>query len=186
MTSDEHFPEEELNASEDIDFEPDDELGDVGALKAKLKKLREENAALRKEKAEYLDGWQRAKADLINAKKETQDMIQRAQERAKEAFVEDVLPAIDSFDMAMMGEGWQKVESAWRSGVESIRSQIGSALQAHGIEAFGEAGETYDPMLHDIAQDIEGGAAHTIARVLRKGFRIKDRVIRPASVVVYK
>src|SRR3989344_4270616 len=58
------------NESPDIDFEHEDELGSVGALKAKMQKLRDELAEAKKERGEYLDGWQRAKADLVNAKRD--------------------------------------------------------------------------------------------------------------------
>ena len=51
--------------NEDIDFEPEDELGSVGAIKAKMQKLRDELATAKKERQEYLDGWQRAQADRL-------------------------------------------------------------------------------------------------------------------------
>lgn len=172
--------------NEDIDFEPEDELGDVGALQAKLKKLKDELAAVKKERQEYLDGWQRAKADLINAKKEAGETLQRATGIGKEIFIEELIPALDSFDLAMQGDAWQKVDAAWRSGVESIRSQILGVLAAQGIETFGKEGEKFDPMLHEAIQELDGGDSHTVARVLRSGYRSKTRVLRPAQVAIFK
>jgi molecular chaperone GrpE len=170
----------------DIDFEPEDELGDIGALQAKMKKLKEELAAVKKERQEYLDGWQRAKADLINAKKDAGEALHRATGAGKEYFIEELIPALDSFDMAMRGEAWQKVDAAWRSGVESIRSQILGVLAAHGIETFGKEGEGFDPMLHEAIQELDGGDSHTLARVLRSGYRSKSRILRPAQVAIFK
>jgi molecular chaperone GrpE len=172
--------------SEDIDFEPEDELGDVGALQAKMKKLKDELVAVKKERQEYLDGWQRAKADLINAKKEGGEALQRATSTGKEMLIEDLIPALDSFDMAMQGDAWQKVDTAWRSGVESIRSQILGALAAHGIEIFGKEGEDFDPTLHEAIQEVEGGKLHTVAKILRGGYRTKNRILRPAQVAIFK
>lgn len=172
--------------NEDIDFEPEDELGSAGALKAKMQKLRDELEKVKKERQEYLDGWQRAKADLINAKKEAGETLQRATGMGKEMLVEELIPALDSFDMAMQGEAWQKVDAAWRSGVESIRSQILGVLQTHGVEIFGKEGENFDPTLHEAIEEREGGASHTIARVLRSGYRTKSRILRPAQVAIYK
>lgn len=198
MSSEDNHKEEEIESSphddadveSTVDYEPDDELGDVGALKAKMKKLRDELSAVKKEKAEYLDGWQRSKAEMVNSRKEAAEATGRASLNARVGFLEDLLPALDSFDMAMMGDGWQKVDPAWRVGVESIRSQITSALQANGIESFAKVGDAYDPALHDISEEIEGGTSGTIAKVLRRGFRIKDAsrdmIVRPASVVLYK
>jgi len=172
--------------SDDIDFESEDELGGEGALKAKLKKLKEELAAVKKERQEYLDGWQRAKADLINAKKEAGEALRRATATGKELFVEELIPALDSFDMAMQGEAWKNVDAAWRSGVESIRSQILGVLQAHGIEMFGKEGEKFDPTLHEPIQEVGGGESHIVARVLRSGYRSKSRILRPAQVAIFR
>lgn len=170
----------------DIDFEPEDELGSVGALKAKLQKLKDELVEVKKERQEYLDGWQRAKADLINAKKEAVEALQRASGTGKELFVEELIPALDSFDMAMQGDAWQKVDATWRVGVESIRSQIIGVLQANGIEPFGTAGEKFDPQLHEAIQELgTEGESHTIAKVLRSGYRTKNRILRPAHVAIF-
>lgn len=171
--------------NEDIDFEPEDELGDVGALKAKIQKLRNELEAVKKERQEYLDGWQRAKADMVNARKDAAEALRRAQGVGVESFVAELIPALDSFDMAMAGEGWQKVGPAWREGVESILSQIVSALQTHGIEIFGNIGESFDPNTHEVIQEVdEEGEPGKIVRVLRRGYRSGDRILRPAQVAI--
>lgn len=172
--------------SEDIDFEPEDELGSIGAVKAKMQKLRDELEAAKKERQEYLDGWQRAKADLINAKKDAAEALQRASGMGKEMFVEELIPALDGFDMAMQGSAWQNVDPAWRVGVESIRSQLQGVLHAHGIETFGKEGDVFDPQLHEAMQEVDGGESHTIARVLRSGYRTKNRILRPAQVAIFK
>ena len=172
--------------NEDIDFEPEDELGSVGAMKAKMQKLRDELAAAKKERQEYLDGWQRAQADLINVKKESAAAVGKARTAGAESFIEELIPALDSFDMAMQSVAWLSVEPAWRTGVESIRSQIVAALKTHGVELFGTQGEFFDPILHEIVSEEDGGSPHTIARVLRSGYRTKERVLRPAQVIIFK
>lgn len=171
---------------EDIDFEPEDELGGEGALKAKLKKLKDELAEVKKERQEYLDGWQRAKADLINAKKEAAEALQRAAGTGRDAFVEELIPALDSFDMAMRSDAWKSVDPAWRVGVESIYAQLQGILQANGIEIFGKKGDAFDPTLHEAMEEREGGTSHTIAKVLRCGYRTKSRILRAAQVAIYK
>lgn len=170
--------------TEDIDFEPEDELGGIGALKAKLQKLRDELAQAKKERSEYLDGWQRAKADVVNVRREAAQSSQRAASLAREAFISELIPALDSFDMAMAGDGWKNVDSAWRSGVESINGQISSVLQSHGVESFGKAGEAFDAMRHEAIQEVEGKNPGTVAAVLRRGYRIGDRILRPAHVAI--
>lgn len=171
---------------EDIDFEPEDELGGEGALKAKLKKLKDELAEVKKERQEYLDGWQRAKADLINAKKDAAEASQRAANAGKDAFVEELIPALDSFDMAMRSDAWKSVDPAWRVGVESIYAQLQGILQANSIEIFGKEGDAFDPTLHEAMEEREGGASQMVARVLRSGYRTKSRILRAAQVAIYK
>lgn len=169
----------------DVDFEPEDELGSIGALKTKLAKLKEELETVRKERAEYLDGWQRCKADSINARKDALEALEATKLRSQESILESILPVLDSFDMAMRGDAWKTVDPAWRSGVEGIRSQLESVLQEYSVESFGNIGDAFDPLLHEPIQEEQGGNAHTIARVFRRGYKSKTRVIRPAQVAVF-
>lgn len=171
---------------EDLDFEPEDELGSVGAVKAKMQKLRDELKEAKAKRDEYLDGWQRCKADMVNTKKEVSESLARAHGRGKENFVEELIPALDGFDMAMQGAAWNTVDAAWRSGIESIRAHIESVLKAHGVEIFGKEGEMFDPALHEPIQEADGGSSQTIAKVLRRGYRTSERVLRAAQVSVYK
>lgn len=172
--------------NEDVDFEPEDDLGSVGAAKAKMQKLRDELKEVKAKRDEYLDGWQRCKADMVNTKKEVVETLSRASGRGKEILVEELIPALDGFDLAMQGASWNSVDKAWRTGIEGIRGQIEAVLKAHGIEIYGSAGEPFDPTLHEPITEEEGGEPHTVAKVLRCGYRTKERVLRPAQVSVFK
>jgi len=173
---------------EDIDFEPEDELGDVGAVKAKLAKVRDELEKVKKERQEYLDGWQRAKADMVNSRQELLHQAKRTGERAVESFVEDLIPALDGFDMAAGSPSWNSVAPEWRSGVEQIRNQLLDSLARNGVQRFGKAGEQFDHRLYDAVEETEDvpGESGTVFRVLRYGYKMGDRVIRPAQVIVKK
>jgi molecular chaperone GrpE len=178
-------PEEE---QVEMDFEPEDELGAVGAAKAKMQKLRDELEKVKKERQEYLDGWQRCKADAVNAKKNATADATRMQERMKEGILEDLLPVLDSFDMAAGSESWLAVDENWRAGMEQVRNQLLDVLSRHGIERFGKVGDMYNPHIHDAVQEIEdvAGVSGSIARILRYGYKSKDRTIRPAQVITNK
>lgn len=170
---------------DDIDFEPEDEVGSAGALKAKLEKLKADLAEAKKERQEYLDGWQRCKADSINARKDTEKNAERRVEREIERIAEDVIHALDSFDMARESPSWEKVDEAWRSGMENVRSQLLLALLRHDIEAFGKIGEQFDPRLHEIIKEIASDEAEGVVLLLmRSGYKMHDRVIRPAHVAI--
>lgn len=173
---------------EEIDFEPEDEMGSLGAAKAKMQKLRDELDQVKQERAEYLDGWQRCKADAANAKKDAALDMQRMQSRVRESLTEDLLPVLDSFDMASASESWLAVDENWRSGMEQVRNQLLDVLSRHGIERFGKVGEMYDPYVHEAVQELDdvAGESGSIARILRYGYKSKDRVIRPAQVILKK
>lgn len=173
---------------DDVDFEPNDELGDMGAAQAKLKKLRTELKEAQAKRDEYLAGWQRCKADTVNARKEALAQAERAVAREKESFIEDLLPVLDSFDMASSSHAWMNVDPEWRSGIGHIQNQLLDVLDRHGVKRFGKTGDKFDPREHDAAQEVEDGdgESQTILKVLRHGYRSGERIIRPAHVIVRK
>jgi len=169
----------------DIDFEPEDELGDIGAAQAKLKKLKEELEKVKKERQEYLDGWQRCKADAVNARKDIETRASRSAEMLREALVHDIIPALDSFDMAAESEAWTTVGDGWRSGMERVRDQLIDALKRHGIERYGKVGDMLDHAIHEVAQEVDdvAGEPGEIVKILRAGYRSNERILRPAQVI---
>jgi len=177
-----------LPEADEIDFEPEDEMGSVGSLQAKMKKLRDELKEAREKRDEYLDGWQRCKADGVNARKEAAALGDRQAARAKEGVIEDIIPVLDSFDMAAGSEAWANVDESWRSGIDQIRNQLLDALSRHGVKRFGKVGEQYDHALHEAIQEMEdvAGESGEIVRILRYGYTVKDQVLRPAQVIVKK
>jgi molecular chaperone GrpE len=173
---------------EDVDFEPEDELGTLGAIKAKLQKLKDELEKVKKERQEYLDGWQRAKADMVNSRQETLRQAQRQGERAVESFIEDLIPALDGFDLAAGSPSWESVAPEWRSGVSQIQNQLLDALSRQGVRRYGKVGEKFNHALHEAVQEVDDmpGEPGTIVRILRYGYKMGDRVVRPAQVIVKK
>lgn len=173
-------------ADDDVHLEPEEELGDAAAAKAKLQKLREELRKAKEERQEYLDGWQRCKADGINIKRDAETRAVRLSELLREELVHDIIPALDSFDMAAESEAWASVGEGWRSGMEHVRNQLIEALRRHGIERIGKVGERIDHALHEVVeeQDDVAGESGTVVRILRFGYRTKEKVLRPAQVFV--
>ena len=125
---------------------------------------------------------------MANVRKDAQVRIAQAQSFAKQSFVQDLLPVLDSFDMAFRGEAWDKVDDIWKKGVEYIHTQFMQALEQNGITVFGEVGETFDHTIHEAAGERipdKKQTPNTIAEVLRKGYRTKDTVLRPAQVIIF-
>jgi molecular chaperone GrpE len=178
------------NQTDDVVFEESDEEGLERGSQDKLKKLREKIKELEKEKAEYLTGWQRARADYANLQKAHDEDKKRLKEIFKEGFIADLIPVVDSFQMAMANrEAWEKVDANWRTGVEYIYNQLMTALENHGLTVFGEAGDAFDPARYEsVSEEATDDVSrdHTVAKVIQKGFLLGDAVIRPARVVVFK
>lgn len=173
---------------DELHFEPEEELGDLGVAQAKLKKLKDELAAAKAERQEFLDGWQRCKADSVNARKEALAGAERLGMRAKEGLIEDIIPALDGFDMAAGSPAWESVDAGWRSGIDQIRNQLLDALSRHGVERFGKVGEPLDHAMHEAVEERDdlAGEPHSVVRILRYGYKMNDRILRPAQVIVKK
>ena len=139
------------------------------------------------ERDEYLAGWQRAKADLVNYKKEASKRDANLKSHIEADVIADLLPVLDSFDLAIGNEeSWSKVEPEWRKGVEYIHSQLVSVLGDRKLTSFGAVGDLFDPLLHnssgseDAKSESDDGK---IMKVLQKGYKIGEDVIRPANVI---
>ncbi len=165
---------------EDSVVEPEtDEAGEERA-EERLAKVRGELSACRQEKQEYMDGWQRAKADYVNLLKRLETDGRAAELRGTVGAVETLLPAFDALERS-------KEHGEIPEGFLAIAKQIESAFAALGLTGLGEAGEKFNPAFHealgqDPAESVE--TDDTITAVLEKGWKVGETVIRPAKVRV--
>ncbi len=166
------------------------ETDDEGTEIPQVKKLKEKLQKCLEEKKEYLDGWQRMKADSINLKKEEEKKRKELAGFVTEDIFQQLLPVLDSFDLAFGNkESWEKVDANWRTGVEYIYSQLYAILKENGLEMIEPNGMPFDPRAHASVEivDVSNEAADGIVtEVLQKGYRMKDGIIRPAKVKVGK
>ncbi len=181
--------------ADDVVIETDENLDDSvvseESAKETIKKLREKLKTAEKEKAEFLAGWQRARADYANFKRETDEAKKLMTRFANERLFDDIIPVLDSFDMAFGNkEVWEKVDKNWRIGVEYIYSQLVKALEGHGLTQYTPAvGDKVDPNRHEPAGTVptaEEAKDHTIATVLKKGYELGGQIFRPAQVTVFE
>jgi molecular chaperone GrpE len=139
-----------------------------------------------KEKAErYLDNWQRTEADFRNYKareeKEKKDLI----DWANSILVCDILPVLDAFDRAFEGVAPTDEELSWITGFRQIQKMLLDVLSKHGLDEMRCVGETFDPSFHEavVQQD---GTEGVILDEVRKGYTLKDKVLRAPQVAVGK
>lgn len=188
--NDNNEEKKEEQLEDDITFVESTEDGEALPTKDIVKKLREEINILRKEKDDYLTGWQRAKADYINLQREFDLAKVNISVLTKEKMTEKLLPALDSFNMAFGNkEHWEKVDKDWREGIESIYQQIISGLDSSGVERIDKNEIIFDPNIHQSVSMVitdDEAKDHTIEKVLQIGYKIGDRIIRPAKVTIYE
>ena len=190
MSDNNHTDKDFENSDEDITFEEDEpQVNSFGQSKdAKTRKLEEKLSKCQEEKEEYLDGWQRAKADFVNLKKRSEEERSNIITKSKANFINDLLPVIDSFDMAMKDqEAWNSAPENWRKGIESIHSQLNRLLNEYDVMEISETGIDLDPNQHEAIDSVEvtdDQQDGKVIEVVQKGYKINDRVIRPASVKV--
>ncbi len=168
-----------MDEEEDVKIEAEDVEAEEKA-EGKIAKMREELSACRKEKQEYMDGWQRAKADYVNALKRFEGDTKTSELRGRVRAVETLLPAFDALERA-------KEHGEIPEGFLAIAKQLESAFAELGLEELGKVGEKFNPAFHEaLGQDTADSLEvdDTLTVVLEKGWKIGEVVIRPAKVRV--
>jgi len=159
-------------------------------LKKTLKKLRADLKVLKSEKAEYLTGWQKERAEFANYRKQEEAHKAMFSESVRERILTRFLAVMDSFGMAFANkEAWEKVDPNWRKGVEYIHSQMNGIFEEYGVKEIGKVGEVFDPNIHqpiDMMPTDKKEQDHKVAEVIQRGYKLGERVIRPAGVNVYE
>ncbi|MDR3519319.1 MAG: nucleotide exchange factor GrpE [Candidatus Pacebacteria bacterium] len=176
-------PEEEVV---EFEFNEDGEED----LKKTLKKFRADLKQLKAEKEEYLNGWQKERAEFANYRKQEDERRAVFSEAMRERILTRFLSVMDSFNMAFSNrEAWEKVDENWRKGVEYIYSQLNTIFEEYGVKGVGEVGDTFDPNVYesiDVVETDKKEMDHTVATVIQKGYKLGERVVRPARVNVYE
>ena len=167
---------------------PAEEIADqeVAEEGDELAELRQELAEVREREAQYLDGWQRARAELDNARKR----FRREQEQVWTVALADtlarVLPIVDDMERAFETLPEELSEHPWVEGVVLIQRKLDQLLEQAGVEPMEAEGHEFDPfghqaVTHEPSETVPAG--HIIAE-LQKGYRLGDRILRPSMVRV--
>lgn len=171
--------------NEEVVFEPEQE---EMTLSGSSKKDKEKIQKLEAEKQEYLDGWQRSRAELVNAKKQYEDERKLFVGIGKQSILEDIIPILDNFDAAFSNkEAWEATPVTWRIGIEYIHKQFMTALENHGVTIYGSAGDTFDAVKHEPLEMVptdDESMKNKLVAVVQKGYALGDKIIRPAKVKV--
>lgn len=156
-------------------------------LVEQIEKLTAELDATAKERDEYLGALQRERAEFQNFRRRTSEERERELGLAGEDLIRKVLVLADDFDRAIAGRPEALVGDGWADGIAAIDRKLRALLESEGVSPIeADPGEAFDPRRHEAIANIPS-AAHpegTIVDEVRRGYRLRDRVIRPALVAV--
>lgn len=157
---------------------PDDELSS----------LQSELEDIRLKADEYLDGWQRARAEFSNYKKRVQKEREETRTFITAEILAKYLDVVDDFKRALDDRPSDVEIGAWAEGIDMIYRKLKGILEAEGVEEISAEGEAFDPKFHE-AITFEESDDHNegeILGVVQPGYQIGNRIIRPAQVRVAK
>lgn len=179
------FDDREIIHDED-DMVSEEEIENPKAL---IKKLRSDLKTAQQEKMDIMTSWQRDKADFLNARKRDQETQAEVIRFANQNLIIDMLPTLDGYEQAMQQPSWTTVDETWRKGIEALMTKIYVSLQKVGVEKYGKVGDMFDPNLHQAVGNVETTEKEkdqTLALVMQAGYKLHDKVIRPALVQIFQ
>ena len=144
---------------------------------------------------EYRDQLLRTAADLDNYKKRAAREKQEASKYANESLLKKLIPVLDNFDMALAAVSSAQGETdpsastdSLQQGVSMIQQQLRQALAEAGLEEINATGQPFDPNYHEAVSQQESAEVPEghVLQQLRKGFKLRERLLRPATVIVAK
>ena len=146
----------------------------------KFKKLKKKLKQAERERKEYLDGWQRERADFTNYKRDNEKYMDESRQLVREDIILQMLSVLDNLELAIAHTPEDIQKMSWYKGVEHVYKQFADKLKELGVEEIEAAGKKFDPALHEALE----GTGDWVAEVAQKGYKLGDKVIRAAKVSV--
>lgn len=135
--------------------------------------------ALQRELDERTDDLKRLNAEYTNYRRRSDRERQSVSESAKASVLSALLPILDDLELAKQHGDLEK-----GSPLEKFGSKFGETLKGQNLVTFGEPGEAFDPEIHEAVQDLSSGGEQVVGTVLRKGYKVGDRLVRNAMVII--
>ena len=163
--------------------EPDPDLSSDPAA-AEAEEIVSELDMLQRERDDLLDTTRRLQADFENYRKRVLREQTALVERATESLLEQLLPVLDSFELAVTSLDKHEVDDQVRKGIELTFAEFMAVLERGGLERIDARGAAFDPNEHEAVLQDDGDGDPHVGDVLRTGWKLKGRVLRPAMVKV--
>jgi molecular chaperone GrpE len=154
-----------------------------GAETADIDQLRAELEDERAKAQSYYQSWQRAAADYQNFKRRVEQDRSEAARFANASLIINMLPMLDDLERALKSVDAHVASLTWVDGIRLIYRKFQALLEMAGVEEIEADGQIFDPAQHEAVSQAPG-EDNKVVSVVQKGYRLGDRVIRPAMVVV--
>jgi molecular chaperone GrpE len=153
---------------------------------AEFEQLKESLDENRAKAQEYLDGWQRSRAEFANYKKRILREREQVHQVMKGKVIRDYLEILDDLERALKDRPTDEEGSAWAEGIELIYQKLKAKLEAEDVRPMDPEGEQFDPNLHEalMMEETDEYESGQVIDVVEQGYWIGDRVLRPAKVRV--
>ncbi|MDX6153342.1 nucleotide exchange factor GrpE [Marinococcus sp. PL1-022] len=175
-------PNEEELTEEDVEI--------LGPEDVEEDELEEESGSREAELEKEIEEWKnralRTQADLENVRRRAKAEKEEDAKYRVQPLAEDLLPVMDNFERAMQTQPDNESAQSFIDGMAMVYNQFRSALEQQGVEEIPAQGEYFDPTIHQAVMqaDEEGFESNQIVEEMQKGYRLKDRVLRPSMVKV--
>lgn len=161
---------------------------ELSSLKKEFREQKKELSSVDEEAREYLEYLKRLKAEFDNYKKRNSKEQDRRVSLFREDLIKQFLPIVDDLERALDSGKKTKDKADFIQGVEIIFNQLKITLEKQGLEQIKAKGEIFDPRLHEAIMkvELEEYPDNVVVEEMRKGYKLKDRVLRPTMVKVNK
>ena len=148
--------------------------------------LEKDLALAQAQESEYLDGWQRERAEFLNYKKRVERDLEGARAIAASSILTRYLAVLDDIERALRDRPVGPEFDSWVEGIQLIQRKLQSTLDSEGVEVIPAEGMMFDPTVHEAVtfEPGDGFREGQVIEVLQKGYRIGERILRPAMVRV--
>ena len=169
--------------------EPEEDLEievDTQSLESQVADLQAELEQLRAKSEEYLDGWQRERAEFANYRRRVERERETSQQNITGNIVRRYLEVVDDLERALRNRPSEGEGAAWAEGIELIYRKLLNLLESEGVQPMEAEGQPFDPNLHEAIshEDNPDRDSGEVIEVIKSGYTLGDRVLRPALVRV--
>jgi molecular chaperone GrpE len=168
-------------AEQAVEEEPAEERDELEEVKGELEKAKDQAA-------EYLDGWQRTRAEFSNYKKRQEADRAQMMTLANATLLRKLLPVVDDFERAMATLPPNLGQITWLEGIALIKHKLEAILESEGVKPVATGAQAFDPRYHEAVtyEEVEGYEDGQIIGEVQRGYVLGERVLRPALVRVAK